>query len=120
TFVQRDLWPAVLAVATAREPWQLEHLSDDAAALLDRIDRSEVLIASGPAAKLLERRLLVHGRQVHTESGEHRTELERWHNWTARVGCSMALPVAEGKVLLEQRVDALNLNCGGRGRLPWR
>lgn len=39
TLIHRRLWPAVLAVGLAREPWQTRGLSDDAKRLLERLAR---------------------------------------------------------------------------------
>src|SRR5260370_23492331 len=43
TFVQRRLWPAVISVATAREPWQLQDLSDIALTLLNSVTKEHTL-----------------------------------------------------------------------------
>jgi hypothetical protein len=117
TFVHRRLWPALLAVARAREPWQLARLPPDARELLVKLERRGSLTASGPAAKALERRLLVHGEQVHTEAGKHQTRLETWQEWSQRAGCETELSPAEGRQQLEEAVRQL----GGSGEeLPWR
>src|SRR2546428_14004111 len=40
TFVHRRLWPALLAVAQACEPWQTKGLSPQARALLTRVEQA--------------------------------------------------------------------------------
>jgi len=72
TLVHRSLWPALLAVAAAGEPWQLDRLSAPARALLSVVNGSkEAVRCSGKPAKEIEARLLAHATQVHTESGRH-------------------------------------------------
>jgi hypothetical protein len=39
TCIHRPLWPAVFAIGTARQPWQMLGLSKDAAALLQQSDQ---------------------------------------------------------------------------------
>ncbi|MFL6246070.1 MAG: hypothetical protein ACJ74H_08605 [Thermoanaerobaculia bacterium] len=81
TYVHRRLWPAFLAMATSGEPWQMKGLTPQARKLLDAVQRDDVR-ASGPAARELQDRLLVHARQVHTESGRHETQLQSWQRFT--------------------------------------
>src|SRR5207247_1545232 len=72
TLVHRRLWPALLAVASAGEPWQKRGLLPAARALLTSVTESNTAVrGSGQAVKELEFRLLIHGDQVHTESGHH-------------------------------------------------
>ena len=88
TFVDRALWPSVLAVATAREPWQLAGLSAPARRLLATLDEAHTVEPAGAGAKELELRLLAHATSVHTPSGKHVTRLEAWSVWAARAKCA--------------------------------
>ena len=117
TFVHRRLWKSVLSVAMARDPWQLEGLSPAARVLLDQVEREGSLEASGPESAELEHRLLVHGDQIHTESGKHKARLETWPAWSLRSGCGPAGPAAVGRSELEMSVRNLGfpVDC-----LPWR
>jgi hypothetical protein len=116
TFVHRRLWPAVLAVAQAREPWQLKDLPPRVRALWDQVQHLGSVIDSGPVAKEVESRLLAHGNQVHTDAGRHKTRLETWQEWSQRVGCTAGPSSAEGRTELEEAVVAL----GGKvQQLPW-
>jgi hypothetical protein len=116
TFVHKRLWPAVLAVATAREPWQTAGLAPDPRALWRRVDKAGSLIASGKAAKEIECRLLVHAEQIHTEAGSHKSGLETWKAWARRTGAETTISAAEGRSRLEAAVTAL----GGRvSSLRW-
>jgi hypothetical protein len=117
TFVHRRLWKAVLSVAVARERWQTHGLSREAGALLDQVEREGTLQASGPESAELEQRLLVHGDQIHTESGKHKIRLETWPAWALRCGCGTAGPAELGRQEIETAVQNLGSTLGC---LPWR
>ena len=117
TYAHRKLWPALAALGSARESWQVQGLSRMGRALLarvlkegqlrtDRLFRWRVPFDSaqdkpagagregsrggkskavGEAARELERRLLVHGEEFHTETGAHAKWLESWGHWARRV-----------------------------------
>lgn len=108
TFVHKKLWPAVAAVGSAREPWQMRGLSSAAKKLLARVDHEESVRASGTASKELQERLLVRAREVHTESGRHATILERWP--------PSPLSAAVGARRLEKAAAAIG---APRELLPW-
>ena len=116
TFVHRHLWPALLGVACAREPWQVAGLSAPAQALYDSVEQQGVIRAAGAYAKELERRLLVQSEQVHTESGHHELQLVQWRLWAERVACPPPLPVHEGR---SQLVSAVRKLGGSQKMLPW-
>jgi hypothetical protein len=116
TLVYRRLWPAVLAAATEGAAWQFTRLPAPARELYDSVERQGMLFASGPIAKQLERRLLVHGEQVHTERGHHELRLESWALWAERTGCAGDLTPAEGRRQIEAAVQALG---GTAALLPW-
>lgn len=117
TLVHRRLWPALLAVAQSREPWQLAGLSKEGERLLRRLDREESVVASGAPVKELERRLLAVAYEEHTESGAHKMRLKTWARWAAEVKCRTSLSSSEGRRKLERVVKEL----GGETRmLPWR
>lgn len=117
TLVHRSLWPALLAVAQSREPWQLRGLSASAKTLLERIDRGEGAVrATGAAVKELEARLLVVAREVHTESGRHEMVLEPWDVWAARVRCKPHRSVPNARKVIEDAATALGAPLKA---LPW-
>jgi hypothetical protein len=113
TFIHRALWPAVLAVATAREPWQVAGLSPGAArwlAALDeaRVSGTEAAQPSRTVVKEVEPRLLARGESVHSAQGTHQSRLEDWSVWAARVGAtSSGISAAEGKQALESAAARL-------------
>jgi hypothetical protein len=116
TFVHRWLWPAALVTATERAAWQFARLPAPARELYESVERQGMLFATGRSAKELERRLLVHGEQVHTEKGHHELRLESWALWAERAGCRSDLTAAEGQRQLETAVRRLG---GTEGLLPW-
>ena len=116
TFIHRHLWPAVLAVGVAREPWQFADLTAGARELYAAVELQGMLMASGRAAKELERRLLVHGAQVHTDAGHHELRLERWELWADRTGTADTLTAHAGQLQIEAAVRAIG---GTAGLLPW-
>ena len=124
TFVHRPLWPALLAVVTARAPWQMYGLAPTALRLLARVDDEGVLPAEAvrrvrEPARILERRLLVYASSVHTESGAHEKELESWAHWARRRRVKRLRTLAAGRDALDEALLALVGASGGSGRLPW-
>jgi hypothetical protein len=132
TFVHRQLWSELFVVAAAREEWQTKGLSESAHALLkkvsddgivrtDQIERGTLTTKITEAARELERRLLVHSDQVHTESGAHAKVLETWESWARRKEFSPApITVTQAKATLEKRVQMLNEEFGAKVKLPWK
>jgi hypothetical protein len=122
TLVHRQLWPALLAVATAGEPWQFKDLSAAGRKLLETLDEAkEAVRSSGGTVKEIETRLLAYAEQVHTESGRHEIVLEPWSVWQRRVrvkplrsqtGGSEAL----GRQRIEEAVAAIGAPLSA---LPW-
>jgi transposase InsO family protein len=119
TFIHRALWPAVLAIGTAREKWQTQRLDEKSRALLAEVEKSGEVQARGKSALRLEQALLVHGVQVHTDAGSHEKILMSWGRWAKRSRVKSA-DLTQAKASLEKLVEYLNRRHGGRGRLPWR
>lgn len=136
TFVHRKLWPEILAIGMAREGWQTDGLSASAQALLEMIEaagslRTDELILPGSttggrklkpgdAARELERQLLVHAAQIHTDSGTHAKFLETWEHWARRIGYTAPfISVDEAKKKMEARLRKLNAQFTATARLPW-
>jgi hypothetical protein len=127
TLVHRALWPALLTIATAREPWQTQGLSPVAARWLAAFDDSEAAGAAAPPAsrtvsKEIEARLLAFAESVHTSTGRHETRLESWASWAARVGQPWPGGPA-GAPSIDQAKAALETAAARLGppspRLPW-
>ena len=97
TFVHRKLWPALLAVATASEAWQTNGLNER-------------------TAKTLQERLLMHGEEVHTESGKHQTVLQPWSEWGAKHGVERMTAIDAAREQLEAAVAKIG---GKAALLPW-
>jgi hypothetical protein len=117
TVVHSSLWPALLAVGSARAQWQTQGLSASAANLLKRVDRGNTEVRStGVVAKELQIRLLATAHEVHTESGRHELLLESWSAWSDRVGCKLLKSSAGGRQILEQATASLGAPLKA---LPW-
>ena len=117
TLVHRSLWPAVLAVGKAREPWQLQGLSDDAKSLLERLDKeSGAVHAVGAPVKELEARLLVTTQEIHTDSGRHVMAVESWRSWSQRMECTAIRSVPRARTTLEEAAVKLGAPLKA---LPW-
>ena len=131
TFVLDKLWPHVYAVGTCGEPWQVSGLNPQSQRLLGLVRRNGLIrtddprsrLAAGPrvaaAALELERRLLVIGAQVHTESGRHAKALESWPHWARRIKLASRMPAGRAKAELAEGVRRLNVEFNGDARLPW-
>ena len=133
TFVHRELWPALIAVGLSRESWQTAGLASAAKELLARLHaggtlRTDDAPRTGPKAtqklgdvvRNLERQLLVHSSEVHTESGAHAKQLESWEHFARRVGTRRNMALRKAKQTLEKAVRCL---CGQRDApalLPWQ
>lgn len=133
TFVHRQFWSALLAVATSKEQWQMRNLPGTAQKVLKflknagTVRSNELTIGTvgrkelNESVRILERRLLVHSKQVHTESGAHAKVLESWGSWAAAAKLKAGeMSVGEAKKSLEQRVQELNERFDGKATLPWQ
>jgi hypothetical protein len=127
TLVHRRLWPALLAVVTSREPWQIEDLSPGASQYLAALDVADAAASGGEApvlppvsrtvSKEIEARLLARSENVHGAAGKHETRLEPWRVWAARTGCPAPLPIDKAKAALEAATARLGPPTG---TLPWQ
>ena len=121
TYVHRNLWPAILSIGMAREPWQTEGLSGAGRKLLQKVDRDGSLQATGDPVRELEVRLLARCESVHTETGSHAKQVRSWPSWAASVGLDgPRLSPAEAKARLESVLDRLNQQFRAKGTLPWK
>jgi hypothetical protein len=123
TYIHRTLWPQIVAVGRARDPWQLQGLSAVARKLLAAVDQAPVEPAreKAAAARELDVRMLVFSSQFHSESGAHVRRLESWDHWSNRTRWSPdGTTPASARKALEERIANLNHEFAGRGRLPWQ
>ena len=131
TFVLDTLWPHVYAVGSCGEPWQVSGMKQQSERLMDLVRRHGIIRTDDPRGRLaagsrvsataldLERRLLVIGTQVHTETGRHAKALESWSHWARRVKLASRVPLTRAKAELVERVQRLNAEFNGAVRLPW-
>ena len=88
----QSLWPAFFGIVAERQTWQTKLLSPAAKKILKKSDKSalqtkdisdmEPKERSAVIAEL-EKKLLVHSRQIHTESGKHERVLQSWESLIA-------------------------------------
>ena len=131
TFVLDRLWPHVYAVGRCGEPWQTNGMKPQSQSLVELVRRNGLIRTDDPRSRLvagsrvsaaaldLERRLLVLGTQVHTESGRHAKALESWSHWARRIKLASRMPLTRAKAELAERVQRLNAEFNGSARLPW-
>jgi hypothetical protein len=116
TFVDRAHFPLLIAVGSAKESWQLEGLTREAKRLLTRVESEGGVSEGGREAKLLEARLLVHTRQVHTESGKHALVLSGW----AEFRKSEKIRRCPSAAVAKKRLEELMAKLGPTARAPWQ
>jgi hypothetical protein len=133
TFVHRKLWSGLFAVARTREPWQMKGLSGSARSLLQMIDEQGSLRTDriswpksdktkpGAVARELEKKLLIHGEQFHSESGAHAKLLETWEHWAKRKGFEASVITAEqAKTTIEESLRKLNKEFQAAAKAAWQ
>ena len=119
TYLHRRLWRHLLAIGLAQEAWQLDGLTETAAALQAEVERCGSIRLDqfrsarkgkelSEDARALAMRLLAFVDDVHTESGAHTRRLETWQRWAARHEVSLSdLPsAAEGRAEFQRVVTA--------------
>jgi hypothetical protein len=125
TLVAPTLWASLAAAGAAREGWQTRALSAAGRSLLTRTRRAGTLRLDqlrrwefprkiGDVARELERRLLVHSYEVHTDSGRHAKVLEDWPVLTQRLGLGPLPEPDAARAALERAPGASG------ARLPWQ
>jgi hypothetical protein len=128
TLVHRRLWPALVAVGSARRTWQLDGLADESRSMLARIGRYRRLVAAddlpGPtpskrAVAELERRLLVHVEDVHTDAGTHAKQFESWATFRRRHAVDDPPAAREAMTMFEEIVTSWPPSGRRRPVLPW-
>jgi len=132
TFVHRSLWNDFLRIASSKERWQTRDLSTDAKQLLQLVEKEGALRTDVNASRLhlkgkigdvsreLERKLLIHSSEMHTEKGAHAKVLESWSNWIGTVNVKPKhVSLNRSKSKFEAIIGALNKEHGAKASLPW-
>jgi hypothetical protein len=133
TLVDRRLWPSLARIGRARSAWQLAGLTETASRLLEYIDREGTVRGDqlppdfdprspgfASSIRVLERRLLVLTRSVHTPSGAHALVAESWRSWCRRTRTSMGPgSVAEAERAIEVAARSLDPGHDPRLAFPW-
>ena len=120
TFVAKTLWRDFFSVVTAKERWQTEGLSREDRSLLRRVESGD-RVRAAKGSKMLETRLLVHGKNVHTESGAHAKVLTSWSVCMQELHFRFRAKDPEAsKTPFEERLDAWASEFGKKATLPWQ
>lgn len=136
TYVHRELWSNLVALATCGEDWQFEGLSPHARSLYEKVEAEGMLRTDlldkrmkgdsekvGVRVRELEERLLVYTTFLHTEKGTHAKAVESWATWLERVRAESALAgkprAKKAREIFEVIVESLNEKYGGDATLPW-
>ena len=115
TLVHRRLWPALVSVGESRAGWQVDPLTPRAQDLLEKVEQTGRVRATGPSSKALARALLVHAEQVHTAGGSHATELVSWRAVRSARDIAERLDEDTARRVLEEAAEGLDAVSG----LPW-
>jgi hypothetical protein len=122
SFVHRSLWPAVYRVVSDRA-WRrsaIDALSEGGRELLAQVERSravrldQVSAETSPSARRrlklakdeLEKGMLVHAAEVHTEKGSHSTVLINWRRWVPP-----EIDAKAGRLSLEEALAEIHAAC---------
>lgn len=120
TFVAARLWRDFFSVATAKERWQTDGLSREDRSLLRRVESGD-RVRAAKGSKMLETRLLVHGTNVHTESGAHAKMLTSWKVCMHGLHFRLRPKDAEAsKTPFEELLDTWASEFGKKATLPWQ
>ena len=129
TFIHQSLWPAFFGIVAERQTWQTKLLSPAAKKILKKSDKSalqtkdisdmEPKERSAVIAEL-EKKLLVHSRQIHTESGKHERVLQSWESLIAeRFSRKKLLSPGAGIEAIEESVAKTARKTTGKIKYPW-
>ena len=130
TYINKRLWPSLLNAVRSRAAWQRGNLSAEAQALHRAVQRHHSIRADrlrtplaavrGAVIRELEKRLLVHSTDVHTETGTHQKLLRAWSQWCTDVDYSFErYPPARGREELDEAARVLSDNVDAAAKLPW-
>jgi hypothetical protein len=132
TWVAKRLWPALISIGSAREPWQMQGLSAGAIELLDalsangevRTDTTTLSLGKmsiGDAVRELEKRILIHSESVHTQAGSHAKLIRTWARWAQNAGFKgRKMAPQQARKQFDEVVRRLNVEFKANARLPWR
>ena len=120
TFVHARFWRDLLSVAMARDRWQMDGLSKDDRTLLQRVESQGQIRASRTKTELPSR-LLVHAKNIHTETGAHAKVLQSWRTSAKEMHFRFRpKDPAAAKKTLESIVGQWQENFGEKATLPWQ
>ena len=91
TFVTKPLWQDLVSIGLSREAWQMRALTVQDRADLEKLDQGGEMRARKGKSELVAR-LLVLGKNVHTETGAHAKVLQSWRSWARQLLGSSCCP----------------------------
>ena len=133
TYVHRRVWSALFGVAMSGEPWQKKDIGLHARRIFKCVTqrdyvRSDDKSIFGKMSTVerrtgiieLERRLLVHSIDTHTESGTHATTLQTWERCRVQKrfrGQPLAIDKAYRRI--ERMIEDWHIGPNVRSLRPW-
>lgn len=133
TYIHRRAWPGLFGVALCGEAWQSRNLDPIARRILRHVTKKQSVRGDDESVfselssterragiRELERRLLVHSVDTHTETGTHAKTLQTWERCRKQKRFrGKALAADKARARLEQLIDAWPVVPGSRIALPW-
>ncbi len=129
TLVDGRLWQEFFSIACARDSWQTSGLRGRSRSLLKQVESKGKLRADRlrgdkaalkKAAAELESRLLLHAKNVHTESGAHARMLFSWKESMRTLGFDLRpTDAVAARTVLEDIVTAWKAKLSKPAKLPW-
>lgn len=133
TLVHRLLWPALARIGKGHTDWQMDGLRQSELRLLAQIQRDPTArrdqqsldsptesLDDRHMLRVLEQRLLVLTRSVHTSTGAHALEAESWATWGARVHTpAFRGSISSAELAIENAARRLTPGVDPRRLLPW-
>lgn len=133
TYVHRRIWPALFGVAMSADPWQNKDIGFHARRIFKCVTQRDFVrsddqnifgkmstVERRSSIRELERRLVVHSIDTHTESGTHAKTLQTWE----RCGVQKRFrgnPLATNKAYkrIERIIEDWQVVTNLRSILPW-
>lgn len=128
TYLHENLFSDIYAIVIEPRDWQLKRLKPDELSLLKYVSKKNLVQSDDPKLKdlvddakksfaTLEKKLLVHSSEEHTDSGKHIKEFRPWKKSKIFTKALGDYETAQQKI--ESLVEKMNHNSGANAKLPW-